>query len=126
MDGTPPKPCSATVSVPSMAELCADLRVCPVAVMFITESGSGESDDGDTDHAGARNLRIASEGVRAVNVFTAREATVLDLVKHTTLVVSLDSLAELNGRLSDDRHVGHVNNLEEFVGTVSGQHEASA
>ena len=39
-------------------------------------------------------LRMASEGLSAVDVFEPRDATVLDLVKHEVLVVSLESLAE--------------------------------
>ena len=36
------------------------------------------------------------QGLAPVNAFTTRDATVLDLCKHSILVVSLDSLAELH------------------------------
>lgn len=53
-------------------------------------------------------LRMASEGLSAVDVFEPRDATVLDLVKHEVLVVSLESLAELQHRLSRERIIGFV------------------
>ena len=51
---------------------------------------------------GAPLLKEASEGVRAVNVFGAGQATVLDLTKHHVLLVDLASLDELHALVSSN------------------------
>ena len=58
----------------------------------------------------ARMLSVAGryrQGIRPINAFTARDATTLDVCKHSILVVSLDSLAELHALHTRERHTGH-------------------
>ena len=88
--------------------------------MIVASGGDGEGEAlregfGATE---SEVLKAASEDLRAVNVFSPRTATVLDLVKHTTLVVSLDSLAQLHHGLSIDRRVGHVGGLDGLAGVA--------
>ena len=47
-------------------------------------------------------------GITPVNAFTVRDATTLDLCKHTLLIVSLESLAELHESLTHEKRVGHL------------------
>ena len=55
-----------------------------------------------------RALTLASGSLDGVLVRTARDANVLDLVKHTILLVTLDALEALHGRFLNERTVGHV------------------
>ena len=47
-------------------------------------------------------------GITPVNAFTVRDATTLDLCKHTLLIVSLESLLELHKSLTHEKRVGHL------------------
>ena len=99
---------------------CACMRVR--AVMIIARSGeapvpfkprqpkrlpqdwSGGSPDSNLIAAAGRYR----QGLRPVNAFTARDVTVLDLCKHSLLVVSLDSLAELHSLHLRPWNTGHA------------------
>lgn len=88
--------------------------------MIVASGGDGDGEALREGFGAAESevLKAASEDLRAVNVFSPRTATVLDLVKHTTLVVSLDSLAQLHHSLSIDRRVGHVGGLDGLDGVA--------
>ena len=58
-------------------------------------------------------LLAASEGVPQVTVVTPRKACVLQLINHHALIVSLDALTELHHRLTHERAVGFVSQLQE-------------
>lgn len=53
-------------------------------------------------------LVTASEGLRRVTVLRPRKVNVLDLLKHHTVIVSLESLGEMQRIFRNKRAVGYV------------------
>ena len=58
-------------------------------------------------------LLAASEGVRQVTVLPPSKASVMQIIKHHTLVISMEALTELHQRLTHERAVGFISRLGE-------------
>jgi hypothetical protein len=84
--------------------------------------GSAEPGGAETEH-----FRRAASSVPQISWRAPREVNVLELVKHSLLVVSLDSLAELEAQFFSERTTGHVARiaLDEAGAGVAAQAAAS-
>jgi len=66
------------------------------------------ADQGSGNASERQALVQAVSTLDGVLLRTVKDTNVLDVVKHTLLVISLDALDELNDRFSNERLVGHV------------------
>jgi hypothetical protein len=74
---------------------------------------AGEAGEAPPPEPQPDRLLAASEGVRQVTVLPPSKASVMQIIKHHTLVISMEALTELHQRLTHERAVGFISRLGE-------------